>query len=115
MHGRYKEAEKTFRQVLEARKIKLGEYHPAILQSKNDLTVLYKKQGHHDDAEQLLFEIIGGRRLKLGGTPHTQQVQDRHVGTGPVFLLICIDMGLIITLWLKNQNSYQFISHTLLI
>ncbi len=42
------------------------------LESKNDLAVLYKEQGHYDKAERLLVEAVEGRRLKLGDEhPHT--------------------------------------------
>ncbi|OHB62893.1 MAG: hypothetical protein A2168_04855 [Planctomycetes bacterium RBG_13_50_24] len=50
----------------------LLEDHPATLQSKNDLAVLYKEQAHYEEAEKLLIEAIEGHRLKLGNThPHT--------------------------------------------
>ena len=44
-------------------------FHVPSLERKNDLAVLYKKQGDYAKAEQLLLEA---RRLKLGDThPHT--------------------------------------------
>ena len=36
---------------------------------------------------------------------------DRFLGARPVFVLICIDAGLIITSWLEDQNAYQFTVH----
>ncbi len=50
----------------------MGEEHPATLETKNDLAVLYKEQARYDDAEQLLLGAVNGGRLKLGDThPHT--------------------------------------------
>ena len=52
----------------------MGDDHPHTLESKNDLALLYKKQGDHDKAEPLLLEAVKGRRLKLGDThPHTKE------------------------------------------
>jgi len=58
--GRYKEADKTFRQVLEARKDKLGKNHPDTLESKHDLAVLYKERARYDEAEPLLLGAVKG-------------------------------------------------------
>jgi hypothetical protein len=55
-------------------KDELSEDHPDTLESKNDLAVLYKEQGRHNEGEPLLLEAVEGRRLKLGDKhPHTQQ------------------------------------------
>ena len=52
--------------------MKFSLYHPAILETKNDLAVLYKEQKKYDKAEPLLVEAVEGRRLKLGDKhPHT--------------------------------------------
>ena len=54
------------------RQSKLGNDHPACLDSMHELAVLYKEQGDYDKAEPLLVEALKGRRLKLGDThPHT--------------------------------------------
>jgi hypothetical protein len=46
--------------------------HPACLESKHELSVLYKEQGNYDKSEPLLLETLEGRRLKLGDThPNT--------------------------------------------
>ena len=63
-----------FNEVLEGRKLKVGEDHPDTLESKNDLAVLYREQGGYDESEPLLIQAFEGRRLKLGDThPHTLQ------------------------------------------
>ncbi len=44
-----------------------------MLQSKNDLGVLYKELERYDETEPLLLEALEGRRLGLGDThPHTR-------------------------------------------
>jgi tetratricopeptide (TPR) repeat protein len=69
---KYEDAERLFDEVLEARKLKLGDDHPDTLESKNDLAMLYKEQGRYEEAEKYLLEAVEGRRLKLGDTnPHT--------------------------------------------
>lgn len=46
--------------------------YPVTLESKNNLAILYEKQGHFDRAEPLLPEALEGHRLKLGDNhPHT--------------------------------------------
>jgi len=54
--------------------MKFSLYHPAILETKNDLAVLYKEQKKYDKAEPLLVEAVEGRRLKLGDT-HPQTLE----------------------------------------
>ena len=68
----YQDAERLFREALEARSLKLGEDHPDTLESKNDLAVLYREQARYEDAERLLMEALKGREAKLGpGHPDT--------------------------------------------
>ena len=58
--------------TLNSRRQVLPDKHIDILESVNDLAVLYKEQGDYDKAEPLLLEALEGRRLKLGDThPHT--------------------------------------------
>jgi tetratricopeptide (TPR) repeat protein len=53
-------------------KDEVRENHPEMLESKNDLAVLYKEQARYEEAEKLLLEAVEGRRLKLADThPHT--------------------------------------------
>ena len=61
-----------FHEALEARKLKLGDDHPATLETKNDLAVLYKEQGRYEESEKYLLEAVKGRLSKLGDKhPHT--------------------------------------------
>ena len=74
----YEEAERIFHEVLEARRLKLGNDHPDTLESVHELAVLYKEQAQYEKAEPLLVEAVKGRRFKLGDThPHTQQSLNR--------------------------------------
>ena len=68
----YKEAESLLRQAMEGRQRKLGEDHPAYLESIHELAVLYVRQARYDEAEQLLLKTVDGRMQKLGlQHPHT--------------------------------------------
>jgi len=50
----------------------LGKDHPDVLESKNDLGVLYHELSRAQDSELLLLEAVRHRRLKLGDShPHT--------------------------------------------
>jgi serine/threonine protein kinase len=73
----YEDAERLFQEVLEARKIKLGDVHPSTLKSKNDLAVLYKEQTRYEEAEPLLLEAVEGQRLKLGDN-HQHTLESWH-------------------------------------
>jgi tetratricopeptide (TPR) repeat protein len=66
LQGRTEEAERLFRETLEARRRVLGENHEATLWSKYRLALLYSDQGRHDEAERFHREALAGRRLTLG-------------------------------------------------
>ena len=51
---------------MKGRHRKLGDVHPATLESKNDLAVLYEDQAQYNKAEPLFIEALEGRRHKLG-------------------------------------------------
>jgi tetratricopeptide (TPR) repeat protein len=71
---KYEDAERLFHDVLERRKLKLGDDHPDTLESKNDLALLYKERGRYEESEKYLLGAVKGRRPKLGDThPHTQE------------------------------------------
>ncbi|MHC4324050.1 MAG: tetratricopeptide repeat protein, partial [Planctomycetota bacterium] len=53
---------------------KLYEDHPATLESKNDLAILYKEQGRYEEAEKFFLEAAEGQSLKLGDT-HSHTVE----------------------------------------
>ena len=50
----------------------LDDDHPELLRTKSRVGVLYREQGHLDEAENLLSEVIEGQSEKLGPDhPHT--------------------------------------------
>jgi len=64
--------EVAVRQTLESRRRVLPDEHPDILESLNDLAVLYKEQGRYEKAEPLLRQAVEGRTERLGPKqPHT--------------------------------------------
>ncbi len=66
--------EVAVRQTLESRRRVLPDEHPDILESLNDLGLLYVKLGRHQEAEPLLLQAVEDRRLKLGDEhPNTQK------------------------------------------
>ena len=67
----YEDAERLFHEALEARKLKLGEDHPATLESKNDLAMLYKEQARYEEAEKLFLEAVEGRHVASKTTANT--------------------------------------------
>ncbi len=56
--GRWNEAEKLEFNVFEARKTKLGENHPEILDSMGRLGYTYGEQGKVDEAQILLSQAV---------------------------------------------------------
>jgi tetratricopeptide (TPR) repeat protein len=65
---RYEEALPLAIKTLESRRRVLPDEHPDILESLNDLGLLYVKLGRYQEAETLLLGAVKGRRLKLGDT-----------------------------------------------
>jgi tetratricopeptide (TPR) repeat protein len=65
MLGRYKIAEQAYRQVVERRKGVLGEEHPDMLTSMNNLAQALSKQGKHAEAEQMHRETLALREKVL--------------------------------------------------
>jgi hypothetical protein len=65
--GRWDEAEKLeVLEVVEARKEKLGSYHPDTLTSLANLASTYRNQGRWDEAEKPFVEVMEARTEKLG-------------------------------------------------
>jgi tetratricopeptide (TPR) repeat protein len=56
--GRFDEAEKARREVLEIQRDHLGENHPGTLKAMNDLGVFYYRRGRHQEAEPLYLKAI---------------------------------------------------------
>ena len=74
--GRYSEAEPLFQQALALYKQLLGEAHPDVAQSLNNLAFLYANQGLYQQAEPLLVQALELCTRLLGSEhPNTQSVQ----------------------------------------
>ena len=64
--GRYGEAVELAEEALALRRSLLGERHPDVATSLNNLALLYSAQGRYGEAEPLLEEALGLRRELLG-------------------------------------------------
>ena len=64
--GRYGEAEPLYLEALAMRKQLLGEAHPDVATSLNNLAGLYASQGRYSDAEPLYLEALAMRKQLLG-------------------------------------------------
>ncbi|KAN0070402.1 hypothetical protein V8E54_011271 [Elaphomyces granulatus] len=64
--GRWKKAEELHLQVVEARKIVLGQEHPDTLTSMSNLALTYWNQGRWKKAEELQVRVMETRKTVLG-------------------------------------------------
>ena len=64
--GRYEEAEPLLLQALELRKRLLGENHPDVATSLNNLAVLYDSQGRYEEAEPHYLQALSIAEVSLG-------------------------------------------------
>ncbi|MEH2069441.1 MAG: tetratricopeptide repeat protein [Nostoc sp.] len=64
--GLYDKAAPWFKRCLEIIKKRLGEEHPDVAQSLNNLAQLYESQGRYSQAEPLLIQALALRRQLLG-------------------------------------------------
>jgi tetratricopeptide (TPR) repeat protein len=64
--GLYALAEPWYERCVSAVKFRLGENHPLVAQSLNDLAVLYYYQGRYEAAEPLLIQALELRKQLLG-------------------------------------------------
>jgi tetratricopeptide (TPR) repeat protein len=64
--GRYGEAEPLFQDALAMSKRLLGEAHPSVATSLNNLAMLYFNQGRYGEAEPLLQDALAMRQRLLG-------------------------------------------------
>jgi tetratricopeptide (TPR) repeat protein len=63
-------------QALELRKRLLGEDHPDVATSLNNLALLYESQGRYDQAEPLYLQALNICERRLGlDHPHTVTVR----------------------------------------
>ncbi|MEJ6486604.1 tetratricopeptide repeat protein [Nostoc punctiforme UO1] len=64
--GLYKQASPWYKQCLEVTKKRLGEEHPDVALSLNNLALLYHSQGRYSEAEPLYIQALALRRKLLG-------------------------------------------------
>jgi CHAT domain-containing protein/Flp pilus assembly protein TadD len=64
--GRYEEAEPLYLRSLAIREQQLGENHPLVAQSLNNLALLYQAQGRYGEAEPLLQRLPSILEQQLG-------------------------------------------------
>ncbi|MEM6436594.1 MAG: CHAT domain-containing tetratricopeptide repeat protein [Cyanobacteria bacterium P01_D01_bin.115] len=64
--GRYSEAEPLFQAALAISREQLGDRHPNVATSLNNLALLYTTQGRYDEAEVLYQDSLAIRREQLG-------------------------------------------------
>ncbi|MEH2369736.1 tetratricopeptide repeat protein [Nostoc sp.] len=64
--GLYNQALPWWKQCLEVTKKRLGEEHPDVATSLNDLALLYNSQGRYSEAESLHVQALALRRKLLG-------------------------------------------------
>ena len=69
--GRYNDAEPLYLQSLDIRKRQLGNDHPDVALSLNNLAILYSSQGRYNDAEPLYLQSLDIYKRQLGNDhPH---------------------------------------------
>jgi tetratricopeptide (TPR) repeat protein len=64
--GRYPEAEPLYLEALDLRKQLLGDNHPDVAQSLNNLAYLYQSQGRYPEAEPLYLQALAIAEQALG-------------------------------------------------
>jgi tetratricopeptide (TPR) repeat protein len=64
--GKYKEAEPLYQQALALRQKLLGDDHPDVAQSLNNLALLYYSQGKYKEAEPLYQQALNILEQRLG-------------------------------------------------
>ncbi|MEH2226973.1 tetratricopeptide repeat protein, partial [Nostoc sp.] len=70
--GRYSDAEPLLIEALAMRKRLLGDEHPSVATSLNNLAGLYDSQGRYSDAEPLYIEALAIAEKRLGANhPNT--------------------------------------------
>lgn len=64
--GRYREGIEKFKSVLGIRQKLLGQEHPSVASSLNNLAALYENQGRYEEAEPLYIQALQMRQKLLG-------------------------------------------------
>jgi tetratricopeptide (TPR) repeat protein len=88
--GRYPEAEKIYREVLEARRRVLGEDHPDTIWSMHNVGAILMIEGRYVEAEMPIREAIERARRTLG---------EDHIGT--------LDMMSYLAVAISRQGRYD--------
>jgi len=88
--GSYASAERIFKQVLKLQRAQLGEKHPYVANSLNNLALVLEKQGNYSEAEQLNRESLAMMKELLG---------DKHPG-------VAASMNNLATV-LEKQGNYS--------
>lgn len=79
--GQYKSAETYLYNCLEALQSRLGDNHPAVATSLNNLAELYHSQGRYEDAEPLYLQALQICEQSLGiAHPNTITVRGNYAG-----------------------------------
>jgi tetratricopeptide (TPR) repeat protein len=77
--GRYPEAEPLYLEALDLRKRLLGDNHPDVATSLNNLAYLYKSQGRYTEAEPLYSKALQICEQSLGiAHPTTMTVRGNY-------------------------------------
>lgn len=77
--GRYEEAEPLYLEALAMRKKLLGEEHPYVATSINNLAGLYHKQGRYSEAEPLYQQALAIADRALGAEhPTTRTIGENY-------------------------------------
>jgi tetratricopeptide (TPR) repeat protein len=75
--GRYEEAEPLYQQALALMQELLGDRHPYVAQSLNNLAALRYNQNRYDEAEALFLQALEICESVLGSNhPNTQSVKE---------------------------------------
>lgn len=82
--GRYEEAEREIRHVLEVRETTLGDRHPDTSTSRVTLGNLLDAQGRHEEAETILLRAIAALERELGAR-HPEVATSRNALAGVYF------------------------------
>jgi tetratricopeptide (TPR) repeat protein len=104
--GRYESAEPLYLQALELRQRLLGENHPDVATSLNNLALLYNTQGNYTEAEALSQQALTIFQQRLGNQhPRTQNALLSVKGLRLQILLHCDTQTLVSILQALAQQA----------
>ncbi len=77
--GAYDRAEEWIERSVAICRSRLGEEHPDVATSLNDLAALYDAQGRYEEAEALFLKALEIAEKVLGGEhPNTKQMRENY-------------------------------------